>query len=84
MWTVPAPRETRCHAFRADGINVGLGDQPATGIPWRLFVGYSCDDRVLILYDASQQTWVFPRRLLSDADIATSIRLAEAGGVDRI
>lgn len=80
----PMLREPLSYRFTAEGLTVAVGDQPAGGLPWRLLLGYSRDEKALILYDAPMRIRVFPRRFLSVADLDRIAALAEAGGLRRI
>ena len=79
--TTPALREPLHYRFDAEGLTIAVGDQPAGGLPWRLILGFSQDDKVLILYDSPMNIRVFPRRLVSPEEIAGIVAFAEAGGV---
>lgn len=80
---MPAMREKVSYRFNEDGLTVAVADQAAGGLPWRLIIGYSQDEKVLILYDAPMRIRAFPRRLVSDQDLAGIVALAEKAGQPR-
>ncbi len=77
----PMLREPATYRFGPEGFSIAVGDAAPGGVPWRLSLGYSQDDKVLILYDAPLRIRAFPRRLVSDQDLAGIVALAKAAGL---
>lgn len=77
----PYMREELLYRFNAEGLTVAVGDQQPGGIAWRMMIGFSRDDKALILYDGVMRIRVFPRRLVSDADLDAIEAFARGAGL---